>query len=122
MISNPKYGWCTFQIKDFKGSPSYMTSVPIDLLEAFKSYRKNGCGSAYSLLADKESIALENKEESVLHCFEDININQLEAELISDLESDLHNWAVEFTVDDITVSESKEMIQNKINELKALHK
>ena len=108
-----------------------MTSVPIDLLEAFISYRKNGCGSAYFdeegsdfilVLLPYEVYIIENKEESVLHCFEDININQLEAELISDLESDLHNWAVEFTVDDITVSESKEMIQNKINELKALHK
>jgi hypothetical protein len=40
MISNPKYGWCDFKIEDnnsneFFGTPSYITNVPVDLLQAF---------------------------------------------------------------------------------------
>lgn len=33
MISNPKNGWCNFKLGDFEGTPSYITDVPIDLLD-----------------------------------------------------------------------------------------
>ena len=47
MISNPKYGWCDFVLGDFHGHPSYLTDVPVDLLEAFISYFENGTGTAF---------------------------------------------------------------------------
>lgn len=42
MISNPKHGWCNFDIGSFHGTPSYLTDVPSDLLEAFAKYYKEG--------------------------------------------------------------------------------
>ena len=27
MITNPSCGWCSFELGDFKGSPSYLTDV-----------------------------------------------------------------------------------------------
>lgn len=44
MISNPKNGWCDFNLGDFHGTPSYLTNVPIDLLIAFKEYLYLGAG------------------------------------------------------------------------------
>ena len=47
MISNPQYGWCYFKLGNFEGHPSYLTDVPVDILDAFISYHTNGCGIAY---------------------------------------------------------------------------
>ena len=46
MISNPRFGWCNFELGDFKGSPSYLTDVPVDLLDAFIDYHTKGYGVA----------------------------------------------------------------------------
>ena len=47
MISNPKHGWCNFMLSDekdnlFVGTPSYVTNVPVDLLQAFLDYKTKG--------------------------------------------------------------------------------
>ena len=47
MISNPKHGWCDFKIEDdnnnvFFGIPSYITNVPVNLLQSFLEYKING--------------------------------------------------------------------------------
>ena len=34
MISDSKYGWCNFKLGDFEGHPSYLTDVPVDILDA----------------------------------------------------------------------------------------
>ena len=44
MISNPHAGWCDFKLGDFEGSPSYLTDVPVDLLNAFIEYHEKGTG------------------------------------------------------------------------------
>ena len=46
MISNPRFGWCNFELGDFKGYPSYLTDVPVDLLDAFIDYHTKGYGVA----------------------------------------------------------------------------
>ena len=30
MITNPKYGWCNFELGNFKGTPSCLTDVPVE--------------------------------------------------------------------------------------------
>ena len=52
MISNPKHGWCDFMLSDekdnlFVGTPSYVTNVPVDLLQAFLDYKTKGQGIAW---------------------------------------------------------------------------
>ena len=52
MISNPKHSWCDFKIEDdnnnvFFGTPSYVTNVPVDLLQAFLDYKIKGQGIAW---------------------------------------------------------------------------
>lgn len=64
MISNPNFGWCEFQLGNFRGTPSFLTDVPIELLEAFLNYKLTGRamvwfdeeGSEFTLLMNPYSI------------------------------------------------------------------
>jgi hypothetical protein len=105
MISNPRCGWCTFKLGTFKGTPSYLTDVPLELLDAFLDYHYKGVGvgwfneegTEFTLVITPSSLyIIEEKEKLVLHDFSEMEIEKLEKELVSDIESDLEGW-VEFT-------------------------
>lgn len=110
MISNPKYGWCNFKLRDFEGTPSYLTDVPVDLLNAFIDLHTKGSGiawfdeegSEFSLVLTPYSLFIieERNEKPVLHDFSEMKIKNLEKELIEDIESDLNGWANFITDDD----------------------
>lgn len=102
IISNPKHGWCNFDLGDFHGSPSYITDVPCDLLNCFISYKIKGVGTAwfdeegteFTLILNPSGVfIIEEKEIPVLHDYYDINIDVLIGELISDLKADVQGWA-----------------------------
>lgn len=130
MISNPKYGWCTFQLGDFLGSPSYLTDVPLELLEAFLNYHENGYGVAvfdeegpyFTLVLTSYNLGIyliDEKEEPVLHNFCDFKVEDLERELISDLEGDMNGWANFLTDNDPEeISMHRNEIRQKIARLK----
>ena len=108
MISNPRHGWCNFKLGTFKGTPSYLTDVPVDLLDAFLDYHCKGVGVAwfdeegteFTLVITPSSLyIIEEKEKLILHDFSEMKIEKLEKELISDIENDLEGW-VEFTTDE----------------------
>lgn len=111
MISNPRYGWCNFELGDFKGSPSYLTDVPVDLLDAFLDYHRKGSGVAvfdeeglyFTLLLTQYNwgiYIIEEKDYPVLHNLCDFSIEDLEEELINDIERDLNGWSNFITDDD----------------------
>ena len=109
MISKPKNGWCKFKLGKFKGTPSYLTDVPVGLLSVFIDYHTTGSGvvwfdeegTEFSLVITPYSLfIIEEKENPVLHDFSEINIGELEKELIEDIESDLDNWQYFMTDDD----------------------
>ena len=130
MISNPKYGWCNFDLKVFHGTPSYLTDVPVDLLNAFIQYHTTGTGIAwfdeegteFTLVITPYSLfIIEEKNEPVLHDFSEINIDNLEKELIEDIEKDLIGWSEFVTNDDREeVIIHRDEIRNKIAILKEL--
>lgn len=106
MISNPKHGWCTFSIgKDkehsFTDRASYLTNVPLDLLNAFFSYQENGYGCVvfdaegheYTLVltAYNQSIYIIDGDNHLID-FSNLRAEDLMKELIEDIESDLENW------------------------------
>lgn len=103
MISNPKHGWCNFKLGDFVGTPSYLTDVPVDLLNAFISYyeREYGVavfdeeGSTFTLILSRYTrgiFVIEEKDKSILHDLSDMNIDDLAKELIQNIESDMYSW------------------------------
>ena len=130
MISNPKHGWCSFELGDFRGSPSYLTDVPLDLLEAFINYYTQGYGVAvfdeegsyFTLLLTRYNwgiFVIEEKNESVLYDFSDMNIDDLTKELINDIESDLNGW-MNFTTDEDweEIAEHRDRIREELCRLK----
>ncbi len=42
IFNNLKAGWCDFVLEGFTGTPSYITSVPTDVLEGVLSYYRSG--------------------------------------------------------------------------------
>lgn len=138
MISNPKHGWCDFKIKDdnnnvFFGTPSYITNVPVDLLQAFLDYKTNGQGMAwfdeegteFTLVLNPYSIFIifENKDgEGRLYDFSELNIDNLIKELIQDIESDLNKWSMFYCdcydYDEEEIKTNKDYIRNLIYQLK----
>lgn len=131
MISNPKHGWCDFELRKFKGSPSYLTDVPVDLLDAFIGYYTNGMGMAwfdeegteFTLVINPYSLyIIEEKEESILHDFSEMIIEKLARELIDDIEKDLTSWSVEFVISDDQeeIAQHRNEIRQRIAKLKTL--
>lgn len=130
MINNPKYGWCDFNLKSFHGTPSYLTDVPIDLLEAFIQYHTTGTGivwfdeegTEFTLVITLYSLfIIEEKDEPILHNFSEIKIDDLEKELICDIEKDLIGWSEFITSDDREeIIMHRDEIRNKIAMLKEL--
>lgn len=125
MISNPKCGWCKFHIENFKGNPSYLTDVPMDLLDAFVEYfcdRKfSGCinfdeeGSEFNLvLTSNGAYIIEEKDEAKLIVV-DSSVRELAEELIDDISSNFEGWAKEFSVE-IGLSRNKNRDKEIINE------
>lgn len=130
MISNPDCGWCDFDLKTFHGTPSYLTDVPVDLLNAFIQYHTTGTGAAwfdeegteFTLVITPYSLfIIEEKDEPILHDFSEMNIDNLEKELIEDIEKDLISWSEFITGDDREeVIVYRDEIRKKIVMLKEL--
>lgn len=130
MIKNPKHGWCEFELRTFHGVPSYLTDVPVALLNAFIDYHTTGMGMAwfdeegteFTLVITPYSLfIIEEREKPILHDFSEINIGNLEKELIADLERDLIGWSEFITDDDIEeINEHRATIRRAIIKLKDL--
>ena len=137
MISNSnKHSWCYFKIEDdnnnvFFGTPSRITNVPVDLLQAFLDYKTNGQGMAwfdeegteFTLVLNPYSmfvIAENEKGEGRLYDFSEVNIDNLIKELIQDIESDLNEWSMFYCecCDKEEIKVNREHIRNLICQLK----
>lgn len=132
MISKPKHGWCSFRLGDFTGSPSYLTDVPVDLLDAFINYHKIGYGVAvfdeegcsFTLVMTQYNSSIyiiEEKDSAVLHYISDLRIEDLKEELINDIEQDIDGWVnFEFYCSDDEIAAHEETIMQKLEELKGM--
>lgn len=121
MISNPNFGWCDFSLGDFTGTPSYLTDVPIDLLDAFCECFEKGrsvCffdeeGTEFWLILDMHLpsiFVIEEKVGTVLHDFSSMDIMELAKELIANIEKDLEGWG-RFLLDKEDAPKIKESLE-----------
>ena len=136
MIENPKHGWCSFQLGDFVGTASYLTDVPVDLLDVFINYYTNGYGVAvfdqegsyFTLVLTQYNwgiYIIEELNEAILYDFSNdrnISVESLAKELINDIESDLTSWSVEFVINDDQeeITQHRNEIRQRIVKLKKL--
>ena len=134
MISNPKHGWCDFMLSDekdnlFVGTPSYVTNVPVDLLQAFLDYKTKGQGIAwfdeegteFTLVLNPDSMfVIAENEHTELIDFNKVKIDNLIKELIQDIESDLIEWSMFYCgcYDEEEIKVNRELIRNLICQLK----
>ena len=121
MISDPKHGRWNFKLRTFEGTPSYLTDVPIDLLEAFIDLHTKGTGIAWFdeegteftlVLTPYSLFIIEEKDKPILYDFSEMKIGNLEKELIEDIEKDFVGWS-EFITD-----EYKEEVMQHRNEIR----
>lgn len=131
MIKDLGAGWCGFTIGDFHGTPSYITNVPVDLLQVFLDYKTKGQGIAwfdeegteFTLVLNPYSIFViaENEEgEGKLYNFSELNIDNLIKELIQDVKSNLVGWSIFYCScdDEEEIKVNREHIRNLICQLK----
>lgn len=135
MISNPKHGWCDFMLSDgkdnlFVGTPSYVTNVPVDLLQAFLDYKTKGQGIAwfdeegteFTLVLNPYSMfVIAENEHTELIDFSKVKIDDLIKELIQDIESGLIEWSMFYCDcwhDEEEIKVNRELIRNLICQLK----
>ena len=127
MISNPKYGWCDFELGGFKGTPSYLTDVPVDLLVGFIDYFTKGSsciwfdeeGTEFTLLLTPYSmfIVIEKDEHASLYDLSEINIKELAAELIRDIEFNIDEWSGWIIGDEEKKAEDIKIHKNELSKL-----
>ena len=76
MISNPKHGWCDIKIGEFQGTGSYLTAVPLDMVNAFIHYYEDGAGACFVneegtdftlVLSDFDAYIIINREKQELY-------------------------------------------------------
>lgn len=122
MLNNPKNGWSTFTIKDFTGTPSYLTNAARDLLLAFYHYYKYGSGTAafdeegsefILILSDDACYVIEEKDELILHDFSDFSVLDLAKEAVSDISSCIDEWAL-FGACCLSKAEQKESLDSVV--------
>lgn len=132
MISNPKNGWCDFDLGDFHGHPSYLTDIAMDLVTACYRYciEDNDYitvgfdeeGSEFILIADYcNCYIIEQKENDILHRI-DINIKDFIKEIVNDVESNIDEWAAFAVFDDDPekIRYNKIRLLNKIKLIKEM--
>lgn len=129
MISNPKSGWCNFKLGVFEGTPSYLTDVPIDLLDAFIDYHNKGIGMAWFdeegswftfVVTPYSLFIIEERDKQILHDLSEMKVEDLEKELISDIEDDLDAWANFMISDDF--ENNIQHIKQRIEKLKTMRR
>lgn len=132
MISHPKNGWCNFQIDDFTGSPSYLTDVPMELLDAFVEFycdRKFAAcinfdeeGSEFYLVLTANGAYIIEEREEVKLITLNTSIRELAEELMDDISENLTAWAKEFSVD-VGISNNPlndmKIIKERVSEFKS---
>lgn len=104
MISNPKHGWCDIKIGEFQGTGSYLTAVPLDMVNAFIHYYEDGAGACFVdeegtdftlVLSEFNAYIIINREKQELYNVP-VSIDTLADELQDDILKCPKEWTEEF--------------------------
>ena len=126
MLSKPKFGWTTISLGDFIGSASYITDVPIDVMESMIDALNNhkdfivsfdAEGWCFKIIADDyRSFIIEEKDEPILYVCEK-NKLELAKEILDDITTYKEDW-YHWTVDEENEKEYKMEICSYLRKLK----
>lgn len=142
MLLNPKHGWVKVEIGDWSDRASYLTDVPLDILDALIHSYQTGLPAAvkfdaegwdyiividnyetyiidYPYRTDEEYMASEDDKQvlSTVEIFKD----DLAKEFLKDVESDWDAWVNWMFYDDVeTIQKRKSQMEDKTKMLKSL--
>ena len=134
MLTNPEFGWVNVSIGDWSDRASYLTDVPLDILDAFiESYRSfqpatimfDAEGWEYIIIADD----IHTYVIDYLHPIDkypflkifDIHKEDLMREFIDDIDRDYDAWVRwVFTDDENDILKRKEELDKKLKTLREL--
>ena len=100
IISNISAGWCSFDLDGFHGHPSYITSVPIDILEGLLHYIEYGtCTISFDeersyfhlILTEYNTYIIEEKDKAILISISE-DPNDVAAILYDDVINNKETW------------------------------
>lgn len=127
ILTNMSAGWCNFELNDFKGRPSYIRDLPIDVINGYIEYIRTGhCVIEFDEETSWFSLVICNENEVYIIAhrngleFHSINLNANDVldELFVEIEDNLDDW-VNWC---FCLSDEKDMykidLQNKIDSIK----
>ena len=130
MFSKPRYGWSDVSLGNFKGRCSYLTDVPVDILNAFINAIKYDLpasvffeeeGSEFILVSSLyNTYIISDRKETKLYQSE-VSIFELAKEVISDIDTNLDEWIDWMNYQDYDSKERTFLLSTKIDELKKLN-
>lgn len=100
IISNISAGWCSFDLDGFHGHPSYITPVPIDILEGLLHYLEYGtCTISFDeersyfhlILTEYNTYIIEEKDKAILISISE-DPNDVAAILYDDVINNKETW------------------------------
>ena len=100
IISNISAGWCSFDLDGFHGRPSYITPVPIDILEGLLHYLEYGtCTISFDeersyfhlILTEYNTYIIEEKDKAILISISE-DPNDVAAILYDDVINNKETW------------------------------
>ena len=102
MLSNPKFGWCNFDLCGFHATPSYLTDVPFDMTECLINYliqKQSVCSfdcerSDFKLVLSYEDAYIINSAEKVEVYKLDVHPLEIAQMFIEDIIRDIDGWVV----------------------------
>lgn len=131
MFSKPKCGWSKFSVNEYSAPVSYVTDVPIDVLDLLITYKTNYCGSmrfdceGYEfiiILTPYNIYIIEEKDESTLIQVDSISSNEFVKIALKDIKDYKDDWVVFLSDSDINYELDKKLIDDKIAELEKILK
>lgn len=132
MFSKPIHGWTDITIGDFTGRGSYLTDIPMDVLDAFissldcsipASIYFNEEGSEFILVSHYNSTYIIVEREKTELISIDIDYLELIKEAIKDIEDNLEGWVYWesfYDLDEDEVNKRRLALLDKIEKVKLL--
>ena len=128
IFSDLNYGWCNFDLEEFHGKPSYIKYVPMNVLDAWEEYQKTGrciiefdeegsefCVVIWNGYLDNAVILSHRYGRTKFYPLR-IDGKELLKQLISDVTSNVEEWAKWCTINGDYVNVEKEL-KNRIHYL-----
>lgn len=129
ILTNLKHGWCDFNLCDYKGKPSYIRFLPLDILDAYEEYLKSHhCIIEFDeettqfclVIWEYEVLILDNRRTNIsINELKDVNAEELLKELVNEVCDNIYEWAewISTTGTEENIKSAENMIKKRIKEV-----